>query len=56
MNKYLMEVRLHELIDQFNGRKINHRDFYSTLLDNMHQFYDANGRNCKILFVYNSFL
>ena len=35
MDNDLMEDKLHELIDQFNERKVNHKDFYFALLDNM---------------------
>ena len=38
------------LIDQFNERKFNHRDFYHALINNIHPFYDGNGRTCKILY------
>ena len=50
MDKDLIEDKLHELIDQFNERKISHRSFYSALFDNVHSFYERNGRNCKVLF------
>ena len=45
--------KLYQLLDQFNETKINHRDFYYALLNNIHPFYDWNGRTCKILFVSN---
>ena len=47
MDKYLKEYKINEIIDQFIERKINYRDFYLTLLGN---FYDRNGKTCKILF------
>ena len=53
MDKDLIEDKLCQLIDQFNERKINHRDFYYELLDNIHPLYDGVGRTCKILFVVN---
>ena len=28
MDKYLIEDKLYESIDQFNERKIDHKDFY----------------------------
>ena len=56
MDKDLIENKLYQLVDQFNERKINHRDFYSELLDNLHSFYDGNGGTCKILFVSSIFL
>ena len=40
MDKDLMEDNLYELIDQFNERRINHRDFYFAFLSNIHPFYD----------------
>ena len=49
----LIEDRLQELIDQFTERKMNQKDFYFALLDNVHLFYDGNGKTCKILFVAN---
>ena len=56
MNKDLMEEKLNYLVDQFNERKINHRDFYSKLLDSIHTFYDGKERTCKILFISIIFL
>ena len=47
MEKDLREYKINEIIDQFIERKINYRDFYLTLLGN---FYDRNGKTCKILF------
>ena len=51
MGKDLIEDKLYQLVHQFNERRINHRDFYSTLPNNRHLFYDGNGKICKILFV-----
>ena len=53
IDKDLIEDELYELIDQFNERKINDRDFCLALLNNIHPFYDGNGRTCKKLFVAN---
>ena len=53
MDKDLIEDKLYELIDQFNERKINHRNFYFAFLSNIYPFYDGNGRTCKILFIAN---
>ena len=53
IDKNLKEDKLYQLIDQFSGRKFNHRDFYFALLDNIHPFYDGNKRTCKILCVSN---
>ena len=50
MDKELIEDKLYQLKDQSDERKINHRNFYFALLDNIHPFYDINGRNCKIFF------
>ena len=47
IDKDLIEGKLYELTDQFNGRKINHRDFHFPLLDNIHQFHDGNGETNK---------
>ena len=51
MDKDLREYNLYQLIDQVNERKINYRDFYFELLDNIHLFYDGNGRTYNIPFV-----
>ena len=50
MNKDLIADKLDQLIDQLNEGKIDPQDFYLELLNNIHPFYDGNGRNCKILF------
>ena len=42
MDTDLMEDELYEVIDQFSERKINHRDLYFVLLDNVYTF---RGRN-----------
>ena len=44
VDKDLIEDKLYQLIDQFNERKTNHRDFYFVLLDIVHLLYDGNGR------------
>ena len=44
IDKDLIENNLYELIDQFYERKISHRNFYFTLLDNIHPVYDGNER------------
>ena len=49
MDKELIEDKLYQIIDQFNGRKIISTKFYSILLNKIHPFYDGNGRTCKIL-------
>ena len=50
MDEGLKEDKLYQLVDQCNERKIKHEDYYSTLLNNIHSFYDWNRRTCKILF------
>ena len=50
-NMYRDKDKLYQLVDQFNERKIYQRDFYSEFHDNIHPFFDGNGRTCKILFV-----
>ena len=51
MDKDLKEDKLYQLyIDQFNERKVSHRDFHFVLLDNEHPFYNGNGRTFTILF------
>ena len=53
MDEVLIEDKLYQLRDQFIERKINHRYFYLVILQNIHPFYDGNGRTCKILFTSN---
>ena len=50
MDKELIEDKLHQIIDQFNERKITSTKLYSILINKIHQFYDGNGRTCKMLF------
>ena len=50
MDKDLIEDKLYQLIDQFNGRKINHINFYFEFLNNIHPFYDGVCWACKIVF------
>ena len=40
---------MYQLLGQCNEGKINYRDFYFALLDNIHLFYHENGRTCNIL-------
>ena len=42
MDKYLIEDKIQQLVAQFNIRKINHKDFNSELLNNIHPFQDGN--------------
>ena len=53
MDKDLIEDKLYELIDPLIERKINYRDFYFAILNNLHPCYDGNGRTDKALFVTN---
>ena len=53
MKKDLIKDKLCQLIDQFNEKRINHRDFYLELHDNIHPCYDGNEKTCMILFVAN---
>ena len=53
ISKDLIKDRLYGIIDQFNESKISHRDFYFVFHNNIHPFYDKNGRTCQILFVSN---
>ena len=50
IDKDLIEDKLYQFMDQFNERKINHREFYFPLIDNIHPFCDGKGRTCKKLF------
>ena len=47
----LIKYKLYELIDQFDERKISHRDFHFALLHNIYPFYDGDWKTCKIFFV-----
>ena len=44
------EATLYGLVDDFNDRRITHRQFVEIFLDQIHPFADGNGRTCKILF------
>ena len=45
-----IEAALYGLVDDFNDRRITHREFVRIFLDQIHPFSDGNGRTCKILF------
>ena len=49
MGKDLIEDRLYRIIDPFNERKITPLQFNSILLNEIHPFYDRNGRTYQIL-------
>ena len=50
MEKDLIEDKLHQIIDQLNGKKISSVKFYLILLNETHLFYHENCWTCKILF------
>ena len=50
MDKYIIEVKLYQIKDQFNERKITAVKFDWIIVNKIHQFYDGNGRMFKILF------
>ena len=41
-------------INQANGKKLNHIDFYFAILNIIHPFYNGNGTACKVSFVSNA--
>ena len=51
MEKDGIEEKLYQLVAQLNGRKISCKQSYSKFLDNVHSFYDRNGRTNKIFWV-----
>ena len=56
MNKDLIEDKFYLITDQFNERKNTPIKFYSILLNEIHQFYDRNGRTYEILFANNKIM
>ena len=46
-----IEAALYWLLDDFNDRRISHREFVLQFLNEIHPFADGNGRTCKVLFV-----
>ena len=52
-DKDLIADKLYQLIHQVNNRKINQKEIYFILLDNILSFSDGNGKTCKMLFVSN---
>ena len=48
MEKYVIEDLQYQSVDHFNEKQLNNRDFHFTLFENIHPFYDGNGRTCKI--------
>ena len=54
MDKDLIEDKLYQMINQINQmKKITTVKFYLILLNEIHPFYDENGRTRKILFANN---
>ena len=47
VDKDLIENKLYQIIDQFNERKITTAKFYLILINEIHPFYDGNGRTCR---------
>ena len=50
MDKSLIELALYQLVDEFNKKKLTHKQFCNIFLNLIHLFQDENGRTCKILF------
>ena len=50
MDKSLIEPALYQLVDEFNERKLTHKQFCNIFLNLIHPFQDGNGRIYKILF------
>lgn len=50
MNVSLIESALNQLVDEFNDRKLTHRQFCKIFLNLIYPFQDGSGRTCKILF------
>ena len=50
MDANKIELALYVLVDDFNNRRITHREFVLGFLDKIHPFADGNGKTCKILF------
>ena len=48
MDTSRIEVKLYQLVDQWNDRRIP-RHFYDVFLDRIHPFADGNDKTCKIL-------
>ena len=44
-----IEAALYGLVDDFNDRRITHREFVFRFLE-IHPFKDGNGRTCMVLF------
>ena len=49
MDTSRIEVKLYQLVDQWNDRRITPRHFRDVFLDRIHPFADENDSTCKIL-------
>lgn len=49
-DKSLIEPALYQLVDEFNERKVKHKQFCNIFWNLIHPFWDGNGWTCKILF------
>ena len=50
MDKSLIEPALYQSVDEFNERKLTHKQFCNIFLNLIRPFQDGNGRTYKILF------
>ena len=50
LDKSLIKPALYQLTDEFNERKVTHKEFCDTFLNLIHPFRNENDRTCKILF------
>ena len=54
LDKDLIDDKLYQTIDQFNERKISHKDFYREFQENIHPVYDENNEIVKIFLLATS--
>ena len=50
MDKELIEDKLDQIMDQFNEINITTTEFFKAPINNLHVFYEGNGRTCEIMF------
>ena len=50
MDKSSIEPALYQVVDEFNERKVTHKQFRNMFLNLIYTFWNGNGRTCKILF------
>ena len=50
MDKSLIEPALHQLVNEFNDRKLTRKQFCNIFVNLIHPSLDGNDRICKILF------